>query len=106
MKFEFGNKLTSPVHCDQVIVRAQCGQYYVGFGMCEPTFDDSKPPEVCNIHSFINMSPVMIKKLRDLLNISIAQYEASYGEIRTEPVVRQTPDVGGGWTSGGGGTSN
>jgi len=102
MKFEFGNKLSTPTHCDQVLLRVQGGQYYIGFGMCQPTFDDAKPPEVCDIHAFVNMSPVMVKKLRDLLNTSIVQYEAAFGEIRIEPVAKPVIGTGGGWQSGGG----
>jgi len=95
MKFEFGNKLTSPLCCDQVLVRVQGGTFYVGLGMCQPTFDDAKPPETCDIHSFVSMSPLMVKKLRDLLTQSVAQYEEAFGEIRTEAMPR------GRWQSGG-----
>ena len=106
------SKLTNPTHSDRFLIRMGGGAFYIAFGMDAPTFDDAKPSETCDFHTFLNMSPQLAKILRDKLMFMVAQYEAQYGEIRlpTPPVPPAAPPVtgggGGGWQAGGSGGLN
>lgn len=69
-------------YANSVQVRMSLWDFFLMFG----TISQSTP-DVVNIQNFqgIYLSPQQAKALVNLLNQNLAQYEATFGEIRLEP---------------------
>lgn len=69
-------------YANSVQVRMSLWDFFLMFG----TISQSSP-DVVNIQNFqgIYLSPQQAKALVNLLNQNLAQYEATFGEIRLEP---------------------
>lgn len=69
-------------YANSVQVRMSLWDFFLMFGTISQT-----TPDVVNIQNFqgIYLSPQQAKALVNLLNQNLAQYEATFGEIRLEP---------------------
>jgi hypothetical protein len=75
-------------YANSVQVRMSLWDFFLMFGTISQT-----SPDVVNIQNFqgIYLSPQQAKALVNLLNQNLAQYEATFGEIRLEPGAPQGP---------------
>ncbi len=75
-------------YANSVQVRMSLWDFFLMFGTISQT-----TPDVVNIQNFqgIYLSPQQAKALVNLLNQNLAQYEATFGEIRLDPAGQSGP---------------
>jgi len=75
-------------YANSVQIRVNLWDFFLVFGTLDPNATDKVRVEV---FQGIYLSPQQAKALANLLEHNVAQYEATFGEIRLEPIAREMP---------------